>query len=140
MVIQLTRSAFALGRQFVGNLCRSRNRSFSTTVVTRKSGKESPRVLITGGSGNLGTKAAQRMVQCGAEVHVLDPWAPAAPVENVHYHAHDMVALHEWYDCQSHVVLVFPYRLVCSARQIFRYMRTANNPGFACAASTYGML
>eukprot|EP00041_Stephanoeca_diplocostata_P004134 m.41186 g.41186 ORF g.41186 m.41186 type:complete len:351 (+) comp14900_c0_seq2:173-1225(+) len=55
-----------------------------------------PRVLITGGAGNLGTKAAERMAKCGADVHVLDPWAPTTPVKNVQYHAHDMVSLDGW--------------------------------------------
>jgi len=55
-------------------------RGLSTSISVRD------KVVITGGSGNIGTKLATHLIGRGHDLHIVDPWKPEAPVEGASYH------------------------------------------------------
>lgn len=74
----------------------SRSRGHVHYTLRRNAPKAAPKVVITGGAGNMGSKAAAHLVACGADVHVLDPWDPSNRVPGVTYHKGNMLTLNRW--------------------------------------------
>lgn len=82
---------------------------FSRGLVTARQKK----IIITGGSGNLGTKLGTYLVSAGHSVQVLDP--VAGPVDEIDYVIADTTKLGAWAECLDdadavvHLAAVNPY-------------------------------
>eukprot|EP00040_Diaphanoeca_grandis_P010517 m.53864 g.53864 ORF g.53864 m.53864 type:complete len:339 (-) comp21831_c0_seq1:222-1238(-) len=103
--VQLHSTISSIGRRI---LTSGLYRSFATSAATNPSTEGVPeyayhepalagkKVIITGGSGNVGSKLARSFLASGANVHVLDP--VEGPVKGVNYTIADLSKRGTWLD------------------------------------------